>query len=330
MALPLSSRLLYQLYHRGQDEGQASSLFKFMLEILPPSLLDNLRPFISELFALHHHRGTLATFIGPLVNRLLLTEVRVPEEFPCQLATSITHLTPQAAFIMKNITRSSPALAALAECLDKFLVEAKSKQHEKELRIEDTIGEDEEEEEEEEEDGSNKNNKNKKGKKNKKNKKDNDDFPNELEALWKVLEVISVIFHCDDLKKSKRRGGFASKSTADAAGGGNDDGNDDVDGNDVDAEGTGGGAKKGRKKAAASSGAGGSSSAAVITMDLSPLHNCLMTIASRNRPYDTMDSLADEYVDLPHPTYLHHLCLCLQGNFHRCRDVINKPILCNT
>lgn len=121
LAIPITSRLLYQLYHEGSNEELASSLFMFVLEVIPAELLPNLRPFISELFALHNHRGSLSLFLHPLLEKLLLEFIEVPTAYPCNLARSVSHLPATPAFVISNVMRSSPAVASLAELLEQML-----------------------------------------------------------------------------------------------------------------------------------------------------------------------------------------------------------------
>jgi hypothetical protein len=99
----------------------ASSLFMFVLEVIPAELLPNLRPFISELFALHNHRGSLSLFLHPLLEKLLLEFIEVPTAYPCNLARSVSHLPATPAFVISNVMRSSPAVASLAELLEQML-----------------------------------------------------------------------------------------------------------------------------------------------------------------------------------------------------------------
>jgi hypothetical protein len=77
LAIPITSRLLYQLYHEGSNEELATNLFLFVLEVLPAEMLPNLRPFLSELFALHGHRGSLSLFLHPLLEKLVFESIEV-------------------------------------------------------------------------------------------------------------------------------------------------------------------------------------------------------------------------------------------------------------
>jgi hypothetical protein len=47
----------------------------------------------------------------------------VPTKYPCNLATSLSHLPATPAFVISNVMRSSPAVVSLAELLDQMLAQ---------------------------------------------------------------------------------------------------------------------------------------------------------------------------------------------------------------
>lgn len=53
----------------------------FVLEVIPPDLLANLRPFMSELFSLYHHRGNLSALLHPLLKKFVVQAIEVRFRF---------------------------------------------------------------------------------------------------------------------------------------------------------------------------------------------------------------------------------------------------------
>jgi len=76
-------------------------LFNHVLEEVPENLLSHLRPLISEIFLLYHHRGNLSLFLHPLLEKLLLNAIEVKSFPPSPLTMLITNYFPAANQIPK-------------------------------------------------------------------------------------------------------------------------------------------------------------------------------------------------------------------------------------